>query len=152
MQMPSSPKASGHSLDSPSLSPSLSPPPIPIVPAPSVASEIADGSRESGRMDGASDAHDSGASNLQAESQEASTSTEIIDTNEMPAAESQQGDVSPSMDAACAAEGVDDSEAPIEDDSEESESQEPEELLVPYDISLLHQTLSFLIQLTDPTK
>ena len=152
MQVPSSPKVCVYSLDSPSLSPSLSPPPIPIIPAPSVASEIGDVSHESGRMDGASDAHDPGGSNVQSESQEPSTSTEVIDPNEVPTVESQQEDVSPAVDAACAVEGVDNSEAPIEDDSEETESQEPEELLVPYDISLLHQTLSFLIQLTDPTK
>ena len=37
-------------------------------------------------------------------------------------------------------------------DQEEEEEEEEEEELIPYDISLLHQLLSFLISLTIPTK
>ena len=50
-------------------------------------------------------------------------------------------------------EAGDDSELPAEEETEEAEeSEEAEEVLIPYDISLLHQILSFLIQLADPTK
>ena len=46
-----------------------------------------------------------------------------------------------------------DSELPAEEETEEAEeAEEAEEVLIPYDISLLHQILSFLIQLADPTK
>ena len=50
-------------------------------------------------------------------------------------------------------EAGEDSELPAEEETEEAEeSEEAEEVLIPYDISLLHQILSFLIQLADPTK
>ena len=50
-------------------------------------------------------------------------------------------------------EAGEDSELPAEEETEEAEeSEEAEEELIPYDISLLHQILSFLIQLADPTK
>ena len=49
-------------------------------------------------------------------------------------------------------EAAEDSEHNVEEESETEEAVEAEEVLVPYDISLLHQILSFLIQLSDPTK
>lgn len=51
-----------------------------------------------------------------------------------------------------AQEAGEDSEMPAEEESETEEAEETEEVLIPYDISLLHQILSFLIQLADPTK
>ena len=39
-----------------------------------------------------------------------------------------------------------------EEEEDEMRVDEEEEELIPYDISLLHQLLSFLISLTDPTK